>query len=133
MELRAELMPSTLDEARVSRLGQLAGWIDGARPGQWEDWLAEFNREAGTSLDWIDFQGVYGGMEHEEFVRNILVEQTIKPIPDITRNEYLEVIRRLLHGHGAEHEEYFWMKLLEVNLQDPMISALFYWPGEYFG
>jgi hypothetical protein len=133
MDLRFELLPPALDETRVAHLAQLANLIDGARPGEWEESLVEFNRKAGTSLEWLAFQGVYGGDGAEEFVKNILVQVAVKPIPDIKRDEYLEIISRLLRGEGAEHDKYFWLKLLEVNLGDSRISDLLYWPGEYFG
>ena len=50
MELRPELMPPALDEAKVLRLTELAAGLDGAHPGMWEEDLAEFNRIAGTTL-----------------------------------------------------------------------------------
>src|SRR5262249_55678792 len=58
MQLRRALMPPALDQAKVARLAELAAAIDGANPGQWENALAEFNREAGTTLTFADFQGI---------------------------------------------------------------------------
>jgi hypothetical protein len=72
MDLRSELMPPVLDPAKVARLAKLAAAIDGASPGQWEEQLAEFNTEAGTGLGFADFQGIYGGQDHETWVRGIL-------------------------------------------------------------
>ena len=69
VELRPELMPPALDEAKVLHLAGLATQIDGANPGQWEDELAEFNREAGTAFEFIDFQGIYGGQDPDTWVR----------------------------------------------------------------
>jgi hypothetical protein len=126
-------MPPALDEAKVARLADLAAAIDGARPGQWEDLLDEFNREAGTSLHFADFQGIYGGMDHEVWVRNILSEPALKPIPDITRAELLELLRRVMTAAGKEHEINFWLGLLQANVPDKRISDLIFWPGEYFG
>src|SRR4051812_23253192 len=37
MELRPELMPPALDEAKVLRLAELAAGLDGAHPGSWEE------------------------------------------------------------------------------------------------
>jgi hypothetical protein len=74
VKLRPELMPPPLDEAKVQRLAGLASEIDGARPGEWQEALAEFNREAGTSLAYRDFQGIYGGTTHEAWVRSVLAE-----------------------------------------------------------
>jgi hypothetical protein len=38
-------MPPTLTQEKLGRLAELADRIDGAQPGQWEDGLAEFNRQ----------------------------------------------------------------------------------------
>src|SRR5262249_3393795 len=78
VKLRPELMPPALDEEKVQRLARLAAHIDGAAPGLWEDELAEFNREAGTALEFLDFQGVSGGQDHDAWVRNVLAEPHAK-------------------------------------------------------
>ncbi len=75
MNLRPELMPPKLDEAKLSRLAGLASKIDGALPGLWEELLEEFNCEAGTSLEFADFQGIYGAEEHDTWVRRLLTQQ----------------------------------------------------------
>ena len=133
MQLRPQLMPPALDEAKVARLAELAASIDGARPGEWEDWLEEFNREAGTDLAFLEFQGIAGGMEHETFVRQVLCEPAARKIPDITYEELLELVTRVSGAAGAEHELHFWLRLLEANLPDPRLSDLIFWPDEYFG
>jgi hypothetical protein len=71
VELRTELMPPSVDEAKVRRLARLAARLDGASPSgtdpaAWENDLAEFNRKAGTALAIGDFQGIYGAEEHAE-------------------------------------------------------------------
>ena len=78
MELRPELMPPALDKAKVARLAELAARLDGAT-GQWDDDLAEFNRLARTAIPFEKFQGVYEGVNHEDWVRRILYRQCIKP------------------------------------------------------
>jgi hypothetical protein len=133
MNLRPELMPPALDEARVARLAKLAARIDGGRPGQWEECLDEFNRKAGTAFTFSDFQGIYGGTDHETFVRQALSEPAVRKVPDVTEEELLELLRRVCGAEGAEHEIAFWLRLLEANLPDPRLSDLIFWPGEYFG
>jgi hypothetical protein len=133
MNLRPELLFPPLDEARVARLARLAARIDGAHPGQWEEDLEEFNRGAGTNLAFADFQGVYGGQDHDTWVRSVLAEPFQKPIADITRDEFLELIRRVSAALGKEHEIAFWLGLLEANLPGRRISDLIFWPGDYFG
>jgi len=126
-------MPPELDEAIVARLADLAATIDGARPGEWEEELDLFNREAGTRLEFLDFQGISGGMDHSTWVRGVLSQPFQKKIDDITREELLELIRRFSTPGYEEHELIFWLKLLEANVPDPRISDLIFWPGEYFG
>jgi hypothetical protein len=133
MDLRPALMPPALDEAKVARLAKLAGRIDGADPGQWEELLEQFNREAGTNLAFADFQRIYQAMDHETFVRGVLSEPAVRRIPDITYDELLELVTRVCNAAGEEHEYSFWLSLLQANLPDPRLSALIYWPGEYFG
>lgn len=133
MKLRPELMPPALDETKVIRLAELAARIDGARPGQWEDELAEFNRAAGTSLAFSDFQGIYGGQDHETWVRKVLAQKCLRRLPDIRRAELVELARRVMEADGAEHEIDFWVEMLAVNIPDSQVSDLIYWPGEYFG
>lgn len=132
MDLRSELQFPALDEVRVRRLAELAAIIDGARPGEWEDELAEFNRMAGTSLQFAEFQGISGGMDHDTWVRNVLSQPIAERHYELSPNDMLEIITRLCKAAGEEHERCFWVRLLETNL-DPRISDLIYWPGEYFG
>jgi hypothetical protein len=131
--LRPELMPPVLDEKRVAHLAQLADGIDGALPGQWEEELAEFNAEAGTDLGFLDFQGIYGGQNHETWVRKVLAAPSLRRLPDISRAELVELARRVMEGDGREHEIDFWLEMLALTIPDPQVSDLIYWPGEYFG
>src|SRR5215469_10848208 len=133
LELRPELMPPTLDEERVARLAQLADHIDGALPGQWEKELAEFNAEAGTDLEFLDFQGIYGGQDHETWVRKVVAASHQRRLPDISHAELVELVRRVMEANGKEHEIDFWLGMLALNIPDPRVSDLIYWSGEYFG
>lgn len=114
MQLRPALMPPVLDEAKVARLADLASLIDqaGEPPYVVEASLAEFNREAGTELEFHDFQGVYGAMDHGQWVRGILSDSAARPIPDITYDELLELLTRVRSHDGAAHEVDFWFDLL---------------------
>jgi hypothetical protein len=81
VELRPELLPPALDEAKVHRLARLAARLDGAMPGQWEEDLTEFNRLAGTTHTITDFQGIYGAEEHDTWVRRLLRGRCIGILP----------------------------------------------------
>jgi hypothetical protein len=130
MELRPELMPPALGEAKVRRLAELASGLDGANPGLWEEDLAEFNRVAGTALPIEDFQGIYGAEEHEAWVRRVLVRQAVRPVADVTRSDLVEIIRRAMPQNGyADHEAY--MAVFDANVPLPGASNLIFYPMDY--
>lgn len=133
MELRQALMPPLLNEAKVARLADLAAEIDCGHQDQTGEQLAEFNREAMTNLAFIDFQGIYGGQDHETWVRQILAGPHEQRLTDITQPELTEMARRIMEGEGPEHATYFWLEMLALNIPDPRIIDLIYHPGEYFG
>ena len=130
MELRPELMPPLLDEVKVSRLAELAAEIDGAGPGQWEDILAEFNRIAGTTFALEDFQGIYGAEEHDTWVRRILVGQCVRPVPDVTRAELVEIVRRAMPQSGDPAYEAY-MAIFDANVPRRKTSNLIFYPPDY--
>jgi hypothetical protein len=130
VELRPELMPPTLDEAKIRRLSELAARLDGANPGQWEDDLSAFNEIAGTTLTIEDFQVIYGAEEHETWVRRVLVEKAVRPVVDVTRSELTEVIRRAMPQNGyPDHEAY--MALFDANVPMFRASNLIFYPPDY--
>ena len=132
MAIRPEFNFPSLDAAKVDRLAELASQLDGAGPGQCDDELREVNEFARTNIPLAEFQGIYGGMEHDSWVRNVLCEPFVTATPAPTDEEALELITRLTSAGGEEWEQFFWIRVLEHHL-DPRISDLINWPGEYFG
>lgn len=130
MKLRPELTPPALDESTVQRLAELADEIDGARPGEWEDQLDEFNRLANTSFPFEIFQGIYGGEEHECWVRRVLWREKVKPVPDITREELIEVARRAMDAENYPANEAY-MAIFDANVPLESASNLIYYPLDY--
>jgi hypothetical protein len=125
MELRPELMPPVLDEAKVARLVKLAGCIDGAQPGQWEDEWTEFNRLAGTAIPFEEFQGISGGESHRDWVCRILYGRAVAPITDLSHEEMAEIVSRIT-AHG-EHRD-FYLELFRAKCRHPSGTDLIYWP-----
>lgn len=132
MTRRPELHPPPIDETLVTALSNLAAEIDGARPGEWEEALEEFNRLAPTPLKFEDFQGIYGGEEHQEYVRRLLATSNLPAIADLSREDLIEAFQRILDPECPRHEQWFLIQTLSKNLDDPQISDLIYWPNEYF-
>ena len=125
MELRPELTPPVLDETLVARLAKLADRLDGAAEGERDDELAEFNALAGTDLPLRDFQDIYKAVNPEDFVRDVLYRRSLKPVPDLSRAEMVEIVSRLLAG-GDAHDFYF--ALFELYCKHPESSDLIYYP-----
>jgi len=127
MELRRELTPPSLDERLVAQLAELADAIDG-NPS--EALRAKFNELAGTDLPMNAFQGVYGSEDHANFVRRLLRKQRMKPVPDATREELAEIIRRAMKpDRTGLHEAY--MALFDCNVPRPHASNLIFYPADY--
>lgn len=130
MDLRPELTPPALDQAKVSRLAKLAATLDGANPGDWEEDLAEFNRLAGTALLIEDFQGIHGAEDHGTWVRRILVGKAVRPVPKVTHSELVEVVRRAMSPSDyPDHEAY--MAIFDANVPLPGASNLIFYPLDY--
>jgi len=131
MELRPELMPPALDGALVARLARLADRLDGARPGQCDDELAEFNRLAGTDIPLAEFQGIYGAEDHENWVRRVLYSQRIKPAPGVTREELAEVVRRAMPSNEFFDQHEAYMAVFDANVPLEGASSLIFYPPDY--
>ena len=50
--------------------------------------------------------------------------------PGVTREELIEVVRRVMSPNYKQHETDFWLRLLKVNLPGVPISDLIFWPDE---
>jgi hypothetical protein len=127
MKLRQELTPPLLDEQHVARLAELADAIDG---NPTEALRAEFNKLAGTELPMSLFQGAYGSEDHANFVRRVLRQQHIKPVPDVTREELVEIVRRAMEPDRVGLQEAY-MAVFDCNVQRPHASNLIFYPADY--
>ena len=130
MKLRPQLEPPKIDEQLAARLAELAAKIDGARPGEWDEWLAEFNQLAKSSIPFEHFQGIYGGEDHIEWVRRILHDQFTIPANDVTREELMEIVRRAMPRNGYSDAEAY-MAILDKNVPRSGASNLIFYPPDY--
>ncbi|MEN0065791.1 MAG: hypothetical protein AAGA48_26870 [Myxococcota bacterium] len=126
-DLPAVLAMPWLDPALVERLSELAAKLDGDPD---EALRAEFNALANLAVPMSHFQGIYGGMEHEDWVRGLLYLQQVRTVEGVTDEDWVEVARRIMAAELDQAEITYFLKMLEVNLQYPQISDLIYWPGE---
>ena len=128
MELRPGLIPPVLDQEKVARLARLAARLDGARPGQWEEDLAEFNRLAGVALGIEDFQGMYAAEEHEDWVRRLFYGQAAQSAPDVSHQEMIEIVSRAMPQNGHPDSD-FYLELFLAKCKHPSASDLIFWPN----
>jgi hypothetical protein len=110
----------------IVRLAKIADRLDGARPGQRDDELAEFNRVAGTNLPLAFFQGMYKSENPEDVVRRILFKRNLEPDPTISFAEMTEIVSRLKPSK-VDHD--FFLELFLVNCKHPSQTDLIYWPN----
>ncbi len=124
MDLRSELTPPKHDESLVDRLVQLVERLDSdaALSGDRDDELAEFNQFAGTTLDVEAFQGIYRMEEAEEFVRRALILRDVPKVPDLTREEMIEIVSRIIQGEDQD----FYLYLFIKNCKHPGESGLIF-------
>lgn len=127
MELRKELTPPVLDEHLVSLLATLADSLDG-NPS--EELRQQFNNLAGTDLSMDRFQGVYESEDHANFVRGILRSQLIRPLPNVTQDELIEVVRRAMIAKNPGIQKAY-MAIFDCNVPLRQASSLIFYPPDY--
>lgn len=128
-----KLTPPKLDESLVNRLAAIAAQLDGADKASSERLVREFNRLAGTQQVFADFQGICGTMEYDTHVRGLLTAQLTSPAPNLSRDEMVEIFRKVLADPTDERYLEFAFATIEKTFGDRHVSDLVFWPGEYFG
>ena len=124
MNLRDDLKPNEFSKEILEKLTDLASSIDGGNELEANDEVNLFNQLAGTSFEYIDFQEIYSGCDHSEWVESILlVANKIVARPRASKEELIEVIRRFF---ALDREENFLLSDAygEIfNLNVPMSNA----------
>jgi hypothetical protein len=126
MQLRDSLTPPDLDSALVAELAHLASDIDGSIRAESELLVQRFNALSGLELGFSDFQGIHGAEEHDMWVRRALLQARIRPTPDVTRAELVEVARRLRDNFDNEFLREAYLQVLQTNVPHPAVSDLVY-------
>ncbi|EGQ9765654.1 hypothetical protein H7696_07400 [Vibrio alginolyticus] len=125
MTLRPELQPKEVDPTLLKRLTQLADAIDGGEEEECREMVSEFNSLSETNHRFLDFQGIYGGEGHEEWVYRLLVLKSIVPQQDITKSELTEIVRLVLLDEDG------YLEILDNNVSYPFVSDLIYYPSNF--
>ncbi|MCX4706813.1 hypothetical protein OG726_51365 [Streptomyces sp. NBC_01373] len=127
--MRPELLPppvsrQRLDElcAEVERIAELLV----ARPEVAGEAITAFNAMTGHDYVALDFAEYDGSRSLEEFARE--AARPARPVvSDITRDELVEIVRRLLM---ASPESDYYLRLLEANVSHPQVSDLVFHPSD---
>lgn len=129
--LRAELMLPTVKPAKVKELTDLAiqivAYMDARQ--DYRPLIGRFNDICGGNYGIDAFDNAAGSMDMEDFAKQVLTPPPPK-LSEITEDEYLEIIMRLLEGRATEAETTFWLRLLDINIPCPTIYDLIYWSEE---
>lgn len=76
--------------------------------------------------------GAFGSINSEIWARTLAFDWCLVP-DDLSREELLELIRKLCAAEGDEFLQHFWLECLKLNTKNPNFSAIIYWPNVYFG
>ncbi|MEV5011438.1 hypothetical protein [Streptomyces sp. NPDC055692] len=130
MDLRPELLPPPVSRQRLDELcaevERIADLLE-ARPEEADEAIAAFNAMTGHDYEALDFAEYYGSRSLEEFARE--AARPARPVvADITRDELVEIVRRLLKA-DPESDDYY-LRLLEANVSHPGVSDLVFHPSD---
>lgn len=121
------------DENLVQQLADLAAKLDGGDEVADRQLLDEFNRLAGTSIPFSEFQGIYGAEEHSIYVRRVLVAKETKPAAKLDRDGLITMFAKVLSDPSDDAYLTYVFKTIEKTFGDTQVSDLVFWPGQYFG
>ncbi|MCT9089847.1 bacteriocin immunity protein [Streptomyces sp. ASQP_92] len=129
MDLRPELLPPPVSRQRLDELsaevGRIAGLLEAGSDAA-SDAIAAFKAMTGHDYDALDFAGYDGSRSLEEFARE--AARPARPrVADITREELVEIVRRLL---TADPEIDYYLRVLEANVPHPRVSDLVFHPSD---
>ncbi|MGW2633430.1 hypothetical protein ACWC2K_29430 [Streptomyces chattanoogensis] len=129
VDLRPELLPPPVSRQRLDKLSReidrIAGLVADGSDGAGEA-IRAFRVMTGHACTALDFAEYDGGRSLGDFARE--AARPARPrVPDITRDELVEIVRRLL---AADPESDYYLRLLEANVPHPRVSDLVFHPSD---
>lgn len=126
---RAELLPPPVSRQRLEELcaevERIAGLLEAGAEVAGEA-IAAFNAMTGHEYGALDFAEYDGSGSLEEFARE--AARPARPrVADITRDELVEIVRRLLM---AAPDSSYYLRILETNVAHPGVSDLVFHPSD---
>lgn len=129
VDLRPELLPPTVSRQRLeelcSEIERIAHLLASC-PGASGDAIAAFNAMTGHYYEALDFAEYDGSRSLEEFAREA-ARPAHAVVADISRDELVEIVRRLLTASPASD---YYLRLLEANVSHPRVSDLIFHPSD---
>ncbi|MGP3988412.1 hypothetical protein [Streptomyces sp. 3N207] len=126
MDLRPELLPPPVDRRRLEAISREIERISDliARGEPADDAVAAFAGSTGHPYTPLDFAEYYGWRSLEDFARE--AARPARPrVPDITRDELVEIVRRIL---ADDAEVGYYLRLFEANVPHPRAADLLFHP-----
>lgn len=126
MDLRPELLPLPVAPQRLQEISReiekISHLLDNHEPA--EAAIAAFNEMTGHDYDAYKFAHYWRSCGLEDFAKEA-ARPAHPRVPDITRDELVEIVRRL---QTADPETDYYLRLLAANVACPDVSGLIYWP-----
>jgi hypothetical protein len=126
MELRPELCPPAVSPERAAQLRaaieNIAQLLEHGNSA--DAAIAEFNADTGHSYAAAHFLTYWESRALEDFALEAARPSRPK-VADITRDELVEVVRRII---AAEDASDYYVLLLTTNIQHPRVTDLIFWP-----
>ncbi|XVQ11977.1 bacteriocin immunity protein [Spirillospora sp. CA-255316] len=123
MNLRPELLPPQVSARRVEELGREIDRITGLAGDAAREAEAAFAEATGHGYE--EFRE-YWGCESREEAALRAAWPAYPRVPDITRDELVEIVRRIRTSRSPEQEWY--LLVLKTNTSHPGVSDLIFWP-----
>ncbi|MFD6432682.1 hypothetical protein [Streptomyces venezuelae] len=131
MDLRPDLLPPPVSPARlhalcreIGRIAELVG--DRGREAEAEAAVAAFNEATGHRYGPLDFAEYDAARGLEEFAREA-ARPAWPRVPDVTRAELVEIIRRAMADPASPDCDYYLL-LLDTNVVHPHADDLLFHP-----
>lgn len=129
MELRSSLLPPEVDSSLLAELAGLVEEIDLLPASRSHALVSAFNDLAGTKLAHEDFREYFAAGDARSFSYRRLVEARTVPTPDISREELVELVQRIMVAPAASDAPAY-AELLRANGAEEAVGWI-YWPPDW--
>lgn len=90
--------------------------------------LQIFNVKISRQTDSESIGSYHSYTSQEDFIRSLLLPKVEKD-PSINKDEFIELISKVMKAEGEESEINYWLEILSINLSSD-ISDMIFWPED---